>query len=475
MPYSSPGVYVEEVPPLARPIPGVGTSTAAFIGVVPDTLYKHSPEQILQEKVTATGTPSAFQLAKYPVDLTTGKYEIRVNDKVVTDATLTDDSTDKKVTIKFTTVPDAGTNVTVTYFWTNPTLTVFSEGELKKCTNFSQFAESFGDLSFSEKEDNSKPDDINRYLIQTVYGFFNNGGRTCYVLRRPTSSKLMSEISKDLQKLAEIDEIAIVAVPGIWDKTVQEAVLDHCENLKDRVAILDGQKTITNRNFTKQEIQKDTRDSSFGAIYFPWLKVSDPKYPNSDPLQYQKITVPPSGHIAGVYARVDSERGVFKAPANEVIRGALGLEYRLTKNDQDGLNPHGINVIRSFNDNIKIWGARTMGGDGNGEFQYISTRRFFNFLRESIDEGTQFAIFEPNNPALWQKIKRNVSDFLLVQWRAGALSGDTERQAFYVKCDAETNPPTEVALGKVIAEVGVSIVRPAEFVIFRISQTTLPS
>lgn len=183
--------------------------------------------------------------------------------------------------------------------------------------------------------------------------------------------------------------------------------------------------------------------------------------------------MPPSGHIAGIYARVDAQRGIHKAPANEVVSGAVGVKQAISKNQQDGLNSKGINCIRVFNSGIKVWGARTLSQ--NNELRYINIRRTLLFLRESIDEGTQWAVFEPNNPALWQKIKRNVSDFLLVQWRAGALFGNTEREAFYVKCDAETNPPTEVALGRVIAEVGVSIVRPAEFVIFRISQTTLPS
>jgi phage tail sheath protein FI len=174
--------------------------------------------------------------------------------------------------------------------------------------------------------------------------------------------------------------------------------------------------------------------------------------------------------MAGIYARVDQERGVHKAPANEFIRGALGLEYLVTKNEHDGLNPDGINVIRGFNGNIKVWGARTLGGDDNGEFKYINVRRLMNFLRESIDEGTQFVVFEPNNPALWQKIIRTVRAFLTNVWRDGALFGNTPEEAFYVKCDETTNPPEVRELGQVITEIGVAIVKPAEFVIFRISQ-----
>ncbi|NEP54897.1 MAG: phage tail sheath family protein, partial [Moorea sp. SIO3C2] len=203
---------------------------------------------------------------------------------------------------------------------------------------------------------------------------------------------------------------------------------------------------------------------------FPWITVFDPAQQILNPSSNGSIFLPPSGHMAGVYARVDGERGVFKAPANEVIRGALDLEYNLTRAEQDGLNPLGINIIRSFKGNIKVWGARTLGGDDNGEYKYISTRRYFNFLRESIDEGTQFAVFEPNNLALWQRINRTVGDFLLNQWRDGALFGATPEQAFFVKCDAETNPKEVREAGQVVALIGVAIVKPAEFVIFRIQQ-----
>jgi hypothetical protein len=160
---------------------------------------------------------------------------------------------------------------------------------------------------------------------------------------------------------------------------------------------------------------------------------------------------------------------VFKAPANEVILGAVDLEYRLSKGNQIVLNPPGINVIRAFDGNITIFGARTLGGDANPN-KYISTRRYLNFLRESIDLGTQWVVFEPNNPALWQRIIRSVSDFLLGQWRDGGLFGETAKQAFFVQCDEQTNPPDVRDAGQVITEIGVAITKPAEFVIFRIQQ-----
>ena len=235
----------------------------------------------------------------------------------------------------------------------------------------------------------------------------------------------------------------------------------------DRIAVLDSEENIDLSN--SEDVKKlKPFDSTYAALYFPWIQVYDPA-------SQSNIYIPPSGHIAGVYARVDGQRGVHKAPANEPILGALGLKYNLSQTKQDLLNPDGINCIRKLNDNIRVWGARTLGGDANEEFKYLNVRRYFNYLKDSLDKGTQWAVFEPNNPDLWQRIKRNVSSFLIEEWRAGALFGNTEQEAFYVKCDAETNPPEERKKGKVIAEVGVSISYPAEFVIFRLSQNILPS
>ena len=214
--------------------------------------------------------------------------------------------------------------------------------------------------------------------------------------------------------------------------------------------------------------------SDYAAFYFPWIKVFDLPTKLQDPKGDGEIAVPPSGHIAGIYARVDNERGVHKAPANEVVRGALSVEYQISKAIQDGLNPSGVNCIREMNNRIVVWGARTVGGDFNTDLKYINVRRTLLFLRESIDEGTQWVVFEPNDRTLWAKIVRNVTAFLTTVWRAGALFGSTPAEAFYVKCDDETNPPEERDLGRVTTEIGVAIVKPAEFVIFRISQWAGP-
>jgi phage tail sheath protein FI len=202
--------------------------------------------------------------------------------------------------------------------------------------------------------------------------------------------------------------------------------------------------------------------------------VFDPVEQAAKPSGDGTILVPPSGHIAGIYARVDTSRGVHKAPANEVVLGALGLGVAISKNDQGQANEQGINCIRSLNGNILVWGARTLAGPNDSDLKYINVRRLLLFLRGSIEQGTQWVVFEPNSPALWQKIKRNITAFLTNVWRDGALFGDTAAEAFYVKCDAETNPPALRDLGQVVTEIGVAIVRPAEFVIFNISQWSGP-
>jgi uncharacterized protein len=323
-------------------------------------------------------------------------------------------------------------------------------------TSWSQFMTKFGDFQAG-----------NNVLAHAVYGFFNNGGTACFVTR-VTDADDTGEIQDALLLLEPIDEIAIVAVPGALGAGVQTAVIDHCANMKDRFAIIDGQR---NTAITAAAIQGTVGDSNVAALYFPWLQVFDP-VTKADKTTKGLIFVPPSGHMAGVYARVDAERGVHKAPANVSPRGVLGLEYLTSKNEQDLLNPDGINVLRNLNGNIKVWGARTLGGDDNLEFKYINVKRLMLFLGESIDEGTQFVVFEPNNPALWQRITRSVTAFLTNVWRSGALFGLTPEEAFYVKCDESTNPPDVRELGQVVTEIGVAIVKPAEFVIFRITQLT---
>jgi len=339
-------------------------------------------------------------------------------------------------------------------------------GEPKLITSWESFKNHFGDFQAG-----------NMRLAHAVYGFFNNGGTRAWIARLGHGAE-PRDYQTVLDRFRAIDEISLVVVPGA-SLEVQDMVLNHCEDvyLQDRFAILDGQPVV---DLTKERIQGGLRNSDrgYGAIYYPWIQVYEP-------VNNRREIIPPSGHIAGIYARVDEQRGVHKAPANEIIRGALGVGIRavdgtetemvLSKADQAGLNPHGINVIRKFDGDIRIWGARTLATDVNAEWRYINVRRLFLFLKKSIDHGTQWVVFEPNDLALWGKITRDVSDFLRRVWRSGALFGATEAEAFFVKCDATNNPREVRDAGQVIIDIGVAPVKPAEFVIFRISQWAGPN
>jgi hypothetical protein len=331
--------------------------------------------------------------------------------------------------------------------------TLAEAGEPTLVTSWEQFKNSFGDIQAG-----------NRVLAHAVYGFFNNGGTRCWVAR-VADTDTVAAVQGALDAFAAIDEIALVAVPGVTTTAVQTAVITHCVNTGDRFAILDGLRAPA--TLTSGAIQNGVGDSDYAAMYFPWITVFDPA--TNGP-----VVVPPSGHVAGIYARVDAARGVHKAPANEVVRGALGVDVRVSRADQGELNQAGINAIRDINGNVTVWGARTLGGDANGAWKYVHVRRLFLFLRESIDEGTQWVVFEPNTQALWSRITRNVTAFLNNVWRSGALFGSTPAEAFYVRCDASLNPPEVRDLGQVITEIGVAVVQPAEFVVFRISQWSGP-
>lgn len=264
--------------------------------------------------------------------------------------------------------------------------------------------------------------------------------------------------------LEDIDEIAVCAVPGMWSGTVESALVTHCELLKDRFAILDPR---DGPDIEGIQAFREPFDTKYAALYYPWLVTRDPST-NRD------VEVPPSGHMAGIYARVDVERGVHKAPANVVIRGIRqtdGIAQDITKRHQDLLNPKGINALRFFPGlGHRVWGARTLSSDSS--WKYINVRRLFLFLEESIDEGTQWVVFEPNDEALWALVRQTVSNFLTTVWRSGALAGTTADEAFFVACDRTTMTEDDLANGRLICVIGVAPVFPAEFVIFRIQQKT---
>ena len=249
-------------------------------------------------------------------------------------------------------------------------------------------------------------------------------------------------------------------------KAVQLAMIAHCELMGNRIAILDPPPGLNAQQIKEWRMDKAGYDSKYGALYYPWLAMPGPSG--------AMMLVPPCGHVAGVYARVDGERGVHKAPANEVVLGAVGLEVNVTKGEQDGLNPMGVNCIRAFaGRGIRVWGARTLSSDPS--WRYINVRRLFNFVEASIERGTQWVVFEPNDADLWARVRRDISAFLRMVWRSGALFGATPDEAFYVKCDEELNPLEVRDAGQLIIEVGMAPVKPAEFVIVRISQWAGPN
>ncbi len=300
------------------------------------------------------------------------------------------------------------------------------------------------------------------------------------LLPTTTSGEFEGEVAKrtGIGGLEALDDVTMVCVPDLMTtmpgekldltlvKAIQTALIAHCESLGDRVAILDCPPDLTPQEIKQWRMDVTGFDSSYAAMYYPWIEVMDSA-------TSQVVAIPPSGHVAGVWARNDNTRGVHKAPANEVVQGAIGVGFQITKGEQDTLNPIGVNCIRSFpGRGIRIWGARTLSS--NPSWRYINVRRLFNYVEKSIENGTQWVVFEPNNRKLWARVRRDVGAFLRTVWRDGALFGSTPDEAFYVRCDDELNPPESRDLGRLIIEIGMSPVKPAEFVIFRISQWAGP-
>lgn len=358
-------------------------------------------------------------------------------------------------------------------------------------TNWTQYTKIFGGLHEGG------------WLGHGVYQFFQNGGTKCYINNLAEPKPKKGEASqkngdkaaekadepansakyevKNLDNIAkliigkdegvgkksglhlfdEIQDISLICAPGVTDPAAQDAILTHCEKNRFRFAVLDSPETLDGGIDTMPM----PRDSIMGAYYFPWVQMYDM-------VADQNIYAPPSGGICGVYGRVDSTRGVHKAPANELFKTALGLKYNLTDAEQDMLNPKGINCIRDFpGRGIRVWGARTISS--NPEWRYVNVRRLFCMVEQALQNGTNWVVFEPNTRDLWKKITRNITAFLLNIWKSGALFGNTPEEAFYVRCDDELNPPESIDAGYVTIELGLAPAKPAEFVVFRVSQKTL--
>jgi len=291
---------------------------------------------------------------------------------------------------------------------------------------------------------------------------------------RPTAAEYegVEEPRKTGLKIFEdIEDISIVAAPGSTfgyengyradANTIVNLLISHAQRMRYRIAVLDSG---AGQSISQVRAMRARFDSTYAAMYYPWVRVLDP-------VTRREIALPPSGFVAGIYARNDTNRAVYKAPANEVVNLALGFEKLLNKSQQDVLNPEGINCFRFFEGRgFRLWGARTISSDP--EWKYVNLRRYFAYLEHSIDKGTQWAVFEPNGEALWGNVRRTIEDFLLNEWQMGALLGDKPEKAYFVKCDRSTMTQNDLDNGRLVCLIGVAPLRPAEFVIFRIGQWT---
>ena len=274
--------------------------------------------------------------------------------------------------------------------------------------------------------------------------------------------------------LEAVEDVTMLCVPDLMAayergtvdldgvKAVQLAMIAHCELMADRLAILDAPPKLGAQQVREWRMDVAGYDSKYAALYWPWIRVLDP-------VKGQPELIPPSGYVAGVWARSDETRGVHKAPANEVVRGVIDLETNITRREHDQLNPVAVNCIRTFpGQGIRVWGARTLSSDP--EWRYLNVRRLFNFVEKSILDGTNWVVFEPNDRFLWAAVRRTITMFLRRVWRSGALFGRTPEEAFFVKCDDENNPPENRDAGILTVDVGIAPVKPAEFIVFRVSQ-----
>lgn len=492
--YLSPGVYVEEVEAGSRPIEGVGTAVAAFVGLAArgpantPTLVTNWNQFTANFGEFVEGSYLAHAVYGYFLNGGGAAYVVRVGaDGVMPTASAELPSAADKGKPAFRVAAlesgPSGNDLTVDV----EAPADAPEGTFKLVVKQGgKPIETYDNLSTGKGKQNvatvvkAQSKTITIEEVGTVGAPASGsvalaGGGTAMPARvSPKDYVGNSSDRTGFAGLEAVDEVTMLSVPdlmsvyeqGIIDleglQAVQLAMLAHCELMGDRVAILDAPPGLNAQQVKEWRVDKAGYDSKYATLYWPWIKVFDP-------LAGQARFVPPSGHVAGIWARNDDTRGVHKAPANEVVRGAISLALNLTKAEHDQLNPNGINCIRAFpGRGIRIWGARTISSDPS--WRYLNVRRLFNYVEESIFEGTQWVVFEPNDIRLWGRVKRTINAFLLRVWRDGALFGATPDQAFFVKCDGENNPPEVRDAGQLIVDVGIAPVKPAEFVVFRIAQ-----
>lgn len=525
--YLSPGVYIEEVASGPRPIQGVGTSTAGFVGLtergptIPKFItswgdYLRWYGNVIDESVSFLPYAVRGFFENGGSRLFVARVTRNDASTASEDFTTADAAQSVRITangpgawgnglyLRITDGSRSGFRITILYYRTPPAVFVdpLDPANIGNPNRVEpDTTEDYDDLTFEPTGANyfinrinstsalisaawtdpavapALPDNSAFTQIANVVGA--DGVNPMSAVEYEGNPALSPDLRTGLAGLATIDEISILSAPdhvhpaldGPNQTQLMNTVVDQCENLRDRFAVLQvagGEGLVQNIN--------PPRDTSYAAIYYPWIRVFNP-------LTRDTLLVPPAGHVAGIYARTDRERGVHKAPANEVVRDIVNrdinstrkpLEFTVNKGGHDILNPRSINVIRDLRSDrrgIRVFGARTLSA--NPLWRYVSVRRLFLYVEESIDEGTQWVVFEPNDETTWARVRQSVGNFLNGVWRSGALQGSTESQAYFVRCGAESMTPADIDDGRLICEVGIAPVKPAEFVIFRIQQKTV--
>jgi uncharacterized protein len=504
--YLTPGVYVEEIPSANKPIEGVGTAVAAFVGLAPggpvNTPMRLSNWTQFAKIFGDASNPDngPFMEGSYLAHAVYGFFQnggtlcwvVRVgaDDSAQRPRAALPASTDKGVEALRATALKGVTDPISVELTEEPSAGESKEGggTYKIVVSAGPEREEYEGVSLKKGRRNiaTMVNAASKLIkIEETGATLPETGLATgtYSLSLPAAvgeavdaTQFEGDVAKrkGMGGFAPVDEVTMLVMPDIMTlaqngdgaqvRDLQGKMIAHCENAGDRMAILDAPPGLLPQEILEWRMETAGYDSKMAALYYPWIEVMDP-------LTKRPMMVPPSGHIAGLWSRVDATRGVHKAPANEVILGANGLAFQVTHAEQGGLNKVGINCVRSFpGRGIRVWGARTLSSDP--EWRYINVRRLFNFVAESIMEGTQWSVFEPNDETLWTALRISASNFLTRVWRSGALFGSTPAQAFYVKCDAETNPPEVIEAGQVVCEIGIAPVKPAEFIIFRLSQFT---
>ena len=493
--YQSPGVYVKELPGGSKPIEGVGTAIAAFIGMTEKgptgaaTMISNWGDYTRTFGGFVGGYATPLAVYGYFDNGGGRAYIVRTNSDTSVPApqALLPGGNPALKSLRARAVdPAAQVSVDI-----GPASEASDETFKLTVHGPAGATEEFDNVTLKKGKGNVLTEVKTRSKLITLEEVSTEGS---LVERRPADGAYQlaasdaapaevetSAFSGDVAArtgvagLEAIEEVTMVLTPDVMPMQamgaismdqaigIQLALVSHAERMGDRVAILDAPPGLGAQEVFDWRRDQLKVDSSYATLYYPWIKVIDP-------LSRQPVFMPPSGYMAGIWGRNDDTRGVHKAPANESVRGALDVQLQLTSAEQGLLNPAGINCVRVFpRGGVRVWGARTLA-QVDPEFKYLNVRRLFNFIESSIMQGTQWSVFEPNDLILWAKLRRNTSSFLNRVWRDGALFGATPDEAFYVKCDAETNPQEVIEAGQVVVEIGLAPVRPAEFVIFNIRQ-----